>query len=71
MSPLTLGYGKVRFLSEIPLELLNEEDQMMMCNTSRVVRHHLIQQGALLSTHRRKSYIGNREDPLLGYSNVL
>jgi hypothetical protein len=42
VSPLTLGYEKVCFLSELPLELLNQENQMMKCNTSRVVRHHLI-----------------------------
>jgi hypothetical protein len=29
VSPLTLGYEKVHFLSEFSLELLNQEDQMM------------------------------------------
>jgi hypothetical protein len=61
MSPLTLGYEKVRFLSELLLELLNQEDQMMKCNTSRVVRHHLIRQGDMLYTHERKSGMHNRE----------
>jgi hypothetical protein len=71
MSTLTLGYEKVCFLFQLSLELLNQEDQMMKCNTSRVARHHLMRQGALSSTHRRKSYIGNHEDPLLDYSDIL
>jgi hypothetical protein len=71
VSPLTLGYEKVHFLSELPLELLNQEDQMMKCNTSRVARHHLIRQGALLSMPRRKSYMGNRVGLLQDYSDVL
>jgi hypothetical protein len=71
MSPLTLGYEKVHFLSEISLELLNQEDQMMKCNRSRVMRHHLRWQGALSSTHGRESYMENHKDPLLDYSSIL
>jgi hypothetical protein len=71
MSPLTLGYEKVHFLSELSLKLLNQEDQMMKCNTSRVARHHLRRQGALLSTHVRESYMENHEDPLLDYFDIL
>jgi hypothetical protein len=71
MSPLTLGYEKVCFLSELSLELLNQEDQMMKCNTSRVVRHHLRRQGALSSTHGRESYMENHEDPLPNYFDIL
>jgi hypothetical protein len=71
MSPLTVGYENVHFLSRLLLELLNQEDQMMKCNTSRVARHHLRWQGALSSTHRRESYMENCEDPLLNYSDIL
>jgi hypothetical protein len=34
--PLTLGYEKVLFHSEHPLELLDKEDRAMKYNTSRV-----------------------------------
>jgi hypothetical protein len=71
MSPLTLEYEMVRFLSELSLELLNQEDQMMKCNTSRVARHHLRWQGALSSMHGRESYMENCEDPLLDYFGIL
>jgi hypothetical protein len=42
-----LRFEKVHFLSELPLELLNQEDQMMKRNTSGVMEHSLTLQGAM------------------------
>jgi hypothetical protein len=50
---------------EHPLELLDEEDRVMKCNTSRVMKHNPIRQGAMSPTHGRKSGMDDREVPLL------
>jgi hypothetical protein len=48
---------------------MDQEDQVKKHNTSRVVKHNPILQGAMSSMHGRKSGMGDREDPLL--STVL
>jgi hypothetical protein len=52
---LDIGIEKVLFHSEHLLELLYQEDRVMKRNTSRVMKHNLILQGAMSPTHRRKS----------------
>jgi hypothetical protein len=55
---------KVLFHSEYPIEL-DQEDPVMKRNTSRVVKHNSILQGAMSSMHGRKSGMDNYEDLLL------
>jgi hypothetical protein len=64
MSPLTLECEEVPFLSELLLELLNQEDRVMRCHTSRVMKCNQILQGAMPPTHRRKGGMGDWEVPL-------
>jgi hypothetical protein len=61
MSPLTLDFEEVLFLSELPLELLNQEDRVMRRHTSRVMKRNQILQGDMLPTHRRKGGMGDQE----------
>jgi hypothetical protein len=63
--PLTLGYEKVFFHSEHPLELLDKEDRVMKHDTSRVIKHNLILQGDMSPTHRRKGCMRGQEVFLL------
>jgi hypothetical protein len=49
------------FHSEQPLELLDQEDQLMKCNTSRVIEHNPIQQYAMPPMHQRESGTVDRE----------
>jgi hypothetical protein len=46
---------------EHPLELLDQEDRVRKRNTSRVMKHNLILQGTMSSTHERKSGMGDWE----------
>jgi hypothetical protein len=62
---ITLEFEKVLFHFEHPLELVDQEDRVMKCNTSRVMKHNLIQQGAMSPTHGRKSGMDDREVLLL------
>jgi hypothetical protein len=62
---LTLRYEKVYFFSKLSLELLDQEDWIMKCNTSRVMKHNSIQQGAMSPTHKRKSCMKDRKVFLL------
>jgi hypothetical protein len=41
---------------------MDQKDQVMRCNTSRVVKHNLILQGAMSSMHGRKSGMDDQED---------
>jgi hypothetical protein len=65
MPPLKLGYENVLFLSELPLELLNQEDRVMKCATTRVRKHIPILHGEVSPTHRRESCMRDREVVLL------
>jgi hypothetical protein len=65
MLSLTLEFGKVPLHFEHPLQLLDQEDWVMKCNTSIVKKHTLILQGAMSPTHGRKSYIGDQKVFLL------
>jgi hypothetical protein len=56
---------KSLFLFEHLLEWLDQEDQVMKRNTSRVMKHTPIPQGTMLPTHRRKSGTGDQEVFLL------
>jgi hypothetical protein len=49
------------FLSELPLELLNQEDWVIRRHTSRVMKRNHILQGAMSPTHRRKGGMGDQE----------
>jgi hypothetical protein len=60
---------KFFLLSEHPLEWLDQEDWVRKCNTSRVIKHNPILQGAMSPMHRRKSGMGDLEVFLL--STVL
>jgi hypothetical protein len=44
---------------------MDQEDRVMRRNTSRVVKHNPILQGAMSSMHGRKSGMDNREGLLL------
>jgi hypothetical protein len=59
MSSLTLEPEKVLFRSERLIKL-DQEDRVMKYNTSRVMKHHKILQGAMSPTHERKSGTGDR-----------
>jgi hypothetical protein len=59
LPPLTLGYEKVIFHSEHLLELLDQEDRVMKCDTSRVMKHNPILQGDMPPMHERKSRMGD------------
>jgi hypothetical protein len=50
MLALTLEFEKVRFHFENPLELLGQDDRVMKRNTSRVMKHNPILQGAMWPT---------------------
>jgi hypothetical protein len=52
---------KFFFLSELPLEPLNQEDRVMRHHTSRVMKRNQILQGAMSPMHRRKGGMGYRE----------
>jgi hypothetical protein len=63
MSPLTLEFDReFNSHSEPPIEL-DQEDQVMKHNTSRVMKYNLIPQGTMSPTHGRKSGMGDREVP--------
>jgi hypothetical protein len=62
---LALELENVLFHSEYPLELLEQEDQVMKCNTSRVMKHHPVLQDAMSPMHRRKSCMGDQKVFLL------
>jgi hypothetical protein len=51
---------KFLLLSELPLELLNQEDRVMKHATTRVMKHNPIEQGPMSPTHERKSIMGDR-----------
>jgi hypothetical protein len=56
-----LEFEKVRFHSEYPLELWDQGDRVMKRNTSGVMKHNPIQQGAMSPKQERKSGMGDRE----------
>jgi hypothetical protein len=55
---LTLEFDKVLFPFEHPLELLDPEDRAKKRNTSRVMKHNPILQGALPPKCKEGSIIG-------------
>jgi hypothetical protein len=52
---------KFFFLSELMLELLNQENWVMRRHTSRAMKRNQILQGAMSPTHRRKGGMGDWE----------
>jgi hypothetical protein len=62
-----------RFISlyELPLELLNQEDQMMKCNTSGVMEHSSTLQGAMSHAHESKSCLGDQVVYSVQLSSIL
>jgi hypothetical protein len=52
---------KFFFLSEHPLELLDQENRVRKHNTSKVMKHNPILQDAMSPTHGRKSGMGDWE----------
>jgi hypothetical protein len=68
MSSSMLEFEKVLFHSEHPLELLDQEDQVRMYNTSRVMKHNPSLHGAMSFRHERKS--GRDDWEVLLFSTV-
>jgi hypothetical protein len=58
--PRLWNLRKFLLLSELLLELLNQEDWVMKHATTRVMKHSSIQQGAMSPMHKMKSVIGDR-----------
>jgi hypothetical protein len=50
---------------------MDQEDQVMKRNTSRVVKHNLILQGVMSSMHGKESGMDDREDLLLSIVLIL
>jgi hypothetical protein len=71
LSSLTMGYDKVLFHYEHPLELMDEEDRVMKRDTSRVMKHNPILQGDMSSTYGRKCCMRGQEIFLLLTISIL
>jgi hypothetical protein len=61
----------VLFHPEHLIKLMDQEDGVMKCNTSRVVKHNPILQGTRPSMHGRKSGKDNQEVLLLSTVPIL
>jgi hypothetical protein len=55
----SLEFEKVIFYSKHPLKLMNREDRVMKCDTSRFMEYNLILQDIMSSMHGRKIDIDN------------
>jgi hypothetical protein len=59
--PRPSNWRRPFFHPEHLIKLMDQEDVVMKCNTSRVVKHNPILQGAWSSMHGRKSGIDDQE----------
>jgi hypothetical protein len=59
--PWRWNLRKFFFRFEYPIKLMDQEDWVMKCHTSRVMKHDPILQGTMSPTHEGKSGMGDRE----------